>query len=105
MITDEITETSAVTQETAVSENPPVIPEVTVSENAVIYDVSLILPDYGEITGTISETHTAEVIKSLEELKSCQQTQNDLLNIVICVMCLLIGAVCGLLLTLHIKRR
>lgn len=105
MITDEITETSAVTDETTASENPPVIPEVTVSDDTVIYDVSLYLPEYGEITGTISETKTAEVIKSLEEIKSYQQKQNDLLNIMTCIVCLMIGAVCGLLLTLHIKRR
>ena len=103
MVTEVISEETTTVSES--SPDVPYIPEVTVSDDTVIYDVSLILPDYGEITGTISETHTAEVIKSLEELKSCQQTQNDLLNIVICVMCLLIGAVCGLLLTLHIKRR
>lgn len=103
MVTEVISEETTTVSES--SPDVPYIPEVTVSDDTVIYDVSLYLPEYGEITGTISETHTAEVIKSLEELKSCQQTQNDLLNIVICVMCLLIGAVCGLLLTLHIKRR
>lgn len=103
MFTEVISEETTTVSES--SPDVPYIPEVTVSDDTVIYDVSLYLPEYGEITGTISETHTAEVIKSLEELKSCQQTQNDLLNIVICVMCLLIGAVCGLLLTLHIKRR
>lgn len=80
-----------------------------ISEETVDYIVSLYFPEYGEIngtiTGTISETRTAEVIKSLEEIKSCQQKQNDLLNIMTCILCLLIGAVCGLLLTLHIKRR
>lgn len=103
MVTEVISEETTTVSES--SPDVPYIPEITVSDDTVIYDVSLYLPEYGEITGTISETHTAEVIKSLEELKSCQQTQNDLLNIVICVMCLLIGAVCGLLLTLHIKRR
>lgn len=80
-----------------------------ISEETVDYIVSLYLPEYGEvngtITGTISETKTTEVIKSLEEIKSYQQKQNDLLNIMTCIVCLMVGAVCGLLLTLHIKRR
>lgn len=103
MVTEEFSEETTTVSET--SPDVPYIPEVTVSDDTVIYDVSLYLPEYGEITGTISETKTAEVIKSLEEIKSYQQKQNDLLNIMTCIVCLMIGAVCGLLLTLHIKRR
>lgn len=103
MVTEVISEETTTVSES--SPDVPYIPEVTVSDDTVIYDVSLYLPEYGEITGTISETHTAEVIKSLEEIKSYQQKQNDLLNIMTCIVCLMVGAVCGLLLTLHIKRR
>lgn len=103
MVTEVISEETTTVSES--SPDVPYIPEVTVSDDTVIYDVSLYLPEYGEITGTISETRTAEVIKSLEEIKSYQQKQNDLLNIMTCIVCLMVGAVCGLLLTLHIKRR
>lgn len=103
MVTEVISEETTTVSES--SPDVPYIPEVTVSDDTVIYDVSLYLPEYGEITGTISGTRTAEVIKSLEEIKSYQQKQNDLLNIMTCIVCLMIGAVCGLLLTLHIKRR
>ena len=103
MVTEVISEETTTVSES--SPDVPYIPEVTVSDDTVIYDVSLYLPEYGEITGTISETRTAEVIKSLEEKKSYQQKQNDLLNIMTCIVCLMVGAVCGLLLTLHIKRR
>lgn len=103
MVTEVISEETTTVSES--SPDVPYIPEVTVSDDTVIYDVSLYLPEYGEITGTISETRTAEVIKSLEEIKSYQQKQNDLLNIMTCIVCLMVGTVCGLLLTLHIKRR
>lgn len=103
MVTEVISEETTTVSES--SPDVPHIPEVTVSDDTVIYDVSLYLPEYGEITGTISETRTGEVIKYLEEIKSYQQKHNDLLNIMACIVCLMIGAVCGLLLTLHIKRR
>lgn len=98
-------ETTVTSEETSSSEAFPHFRESEVTEEKFYYDISLFLPDYGYISGTVSETHTAEVLKSLEELKSSQQRHNDLLCIAVCIMCLMIGAVCGLLLTLHIKRR
>lgn len=95
-----VTETSVVDDVTDFT-----IPNIEESNIISYHDINLFVPGVGACEGTISDEYSSEILTSINDLKTLQEHQVNLLQLLFCVLCILIGAVCGLLLTLHIKRR
>lgn len=102
-ITAETTIQNEQTEETTTLDEDIVnvyVPEVTTtSEDYIYYDVSLNSFELGYINGTITDTSTIKYFNEFQEKLFKELTINSSL------ICLLIGVVIGLLVTLHIKRR
>lgn len=81
------------------------IPNIEESNSISYHDIYLFVPGVGACEGTISDEYSSEILTSINDLKTLQEQQVNLLQLLFCILCILIGAVCGLLLTLHIKRR
>lgn len=101
-ITAETTIQNEQTEETTTLDEDIVnvyVPEVTTtSEDYIYYDVSLNSFELGYINGTITDTSTIKYFDDFQEKLFKELTINSSL------ICLLIGVVIGLLITLHIKR-
>lgn len=85
-----------------------VVPSETESVTAATYQVSLYIPEIGFVDGTISggnTVDTSEIVSALEDLKQLQEQQNNSFWVHSFLLCAVIGVACGLLITLHIKRR
>lgn len=102
-ITAETTIQNEQTEETTTLDEDIVnvyVPEVTTtSEDYIYYDVSLNSFELGYINGTITDTSTIKYFNEFQEKLFKELTINSSL------ICILIGVVIGLLVTLHIKRR
>lgn len=102
-ITAETTIQNEQTEETTTLDEDIVnvyVPEVTTtSEDYIYYDVSLNSFELGYINGTITDTSTIKYFDDFQEKLFKELTINSSL------ICILIGVVIGLLVTLHIKRR
>lgn len=103
-ITAETTIQNEQTEETTTTLDDDIVnvyvPEVTTtSEDYIYYDVSLNSFELGYINGTITDTSTIKYFDDFQEKLFKELTINSSL------VCLLIGVVIGLLVTLHIKRR
>lgn len=64
--------------ETTTSETV-VLPSETESETASIYDVSLYIPEFGYVDGTITGGNSSQIVSALEDIKQQQEQQNDIL--------------------------
>lgn len=109
--TTEETETESIITETAIETSVSddvtdiSIPNIEESNSISYHDIDLFVPGVGACEGTISDEYSSEILTSINDLKTLQEHQVNLLQLLFCILCILIGAVCGLLLTLHIKRR
>lgn len=93
-------EPSEETQETTEDITGVYVPAVTTtSEDYIYYDVALNSFELGYINGTITDTSTVKLFDDFQEKLFKELTINSSL------VCILIGVVIGLLITLHIKRR